>query len=91
MRESSFGETAQPGCAGRSAAALHGLRAPGARELCAAIRSVREPTVADEEQDFDRLFLRRLQPARPRNCRCGLARGCGAGWGDDGTVAGVAG
>ena len=51
MREASFGETAQPSCAGRGAAALHGLRVPGARELRAAIREVREPPV-DEELDL---------------------------------------
>lgn len=52
MREASFGETAQPSCAGRGAAALHGLRVPGARELRAAIRELREPPVADEELDL---------------------------------------
>ena len=91
MREASFGETAQPSCTGRGAAALHGLWVPGARELRSAIREVREPPVADEELDLIVFFLPRLRPARPRNCRGGRSQGCGSGRRDHGAVARVAG
>ena len=79
MREASFGETAQPSCGGRGAAALHGLRAPGARELRAAIRAVREPAVADEELDLIAFSSRGSSQPDPATTAAGRRGAAGQG------------
>ena len=91
MREASFGETAQPSCAGRGAAALHGLWVPGARELRSAIREVREPPVADEELDLIVFSCRGSGQPDPATAAGGRSQGCGSGRRDHGAVARVAG
>lgn len=57
MREASFWETAQHRCAGGDAAALRGLRAPGARGRRSGTPAVRELPVEDPE--LDGVFLSR--------------------------------
>lgn len=77
MREASFSETVQPRCASLGAAVLHGLLAPGARELRVATLAVRELHVSDRESDLMAFSSRSSSLPEPATAAASGHRGAG--------------